>query len=127
MTCFNCNEKGNYKSEYPKHTVRMARISFPKPTNKFKRQGAVNRWSCSIILDSGVHTTAIPSRFIPESQCTGKTVNINMANSQLERWKLAKIRIEVEESDVVQSACVIPKDAQDVLLGADHHPCNPYP
>ena len=43
-----------------------------------------------------------------------------MANSQVEKWKLAKVRIEVEGSDVVQSVCVLPKDAQDVLLGADH-------
>ena len=81
----------------------MARISSPKPTTKFKRQGAVNGWSCFIILDSGADITAVPSRFISESQYTGETVNTNVANSQVEKWKLAKVRIEVEGSDVVQS------------------------
>jgi len=32
ITCFKCNEKGHYKSEYPKSTVRITRISSPKPT-----------------------------------------------------------------------------------------------
>ena len=120
ITCYNCNEKGHYKSECPKPTVRMARISSPKPTNKFRREGVVNGYCCSIILDTGADITAVPASFISESQYTGETVDINVANAQGEKWKLARVRIQVDGFDGVQRVCVLPKDAQDVLLGVDH-------
>ena len=98
----------------------MARISSPKPTNKFRRQGVVNGYCCSIILDIGADITAVPASFISESQYTGETVDINVANAQGEKWKLARVRIQVDGFDGVQRVCVLPKDAQDVLLGVDH-------
>ena len=74
------------------------RVSLFKLTNKCIRHGAVNRCSCSVILDSGADITAVSYRFISESQYTGETVNISMANSQVEKWKLVKVRIEAEGS-----------------------------
>ncbi len=120
ITCYNCNEKGHYKSECSIPIVRMVRISSPEARSMFKRQGVVNGHQYSLILDTGSDITAVPARFISEGQCTGKTLDVNVANSQVEKWKFADVRIEVDGSNCVQSVYVSPKDAQDVLLGVDH-------
>ncbi len=64
ITCYNCNEKGHYKSECSKPIVRMARISSPEAPSMFKRQGIVNGHRCSLILDTGADITAVPARFM---------------------------------------------------------------
>lgn len=120
ITCYNCNEKGHYKSECSKPIVKMARISSPEALTMFRRQGAVNGHCCSIILDTGADITAVPARLISEGQYTGETLDINVASAQVEKWKLADVRIEVDGYDCRQRVCVLPKDAHDVLLGIDH-------
>ena len=61
----------------------------------------MNGYCCSIILDTGADITAVPASFISESQYTDETVDINVANAQEEKWKLARVRIQVDGFDGV--------------------------
>ena len=95
ITCYGCNKKGQYRSECPEAIVRIARISSPKPSEKFRKEGSVTGCQCSFIMDTGADITAVLATFIPDCQYTGELFDVKVANDKHEQWKVAKVKMKL--------------------------------
>lgn len=96
ITCFGCNKKEHYRSEFPDGS--------PTPHQSFRWEGWVNGCPCPIVLDTGADIIAVPKWFVAQSQqYTGEVFNGHVANVQPEQWQGAKVRMEVDRN---YSMCV---------------------